>query len=159
LQFRPTSAPCCSYLIELLWRFSGPCFHGRWPSYSRSIRKPQYLCAITKMAQYPLNLNILADLTSFSSEDRFSYSIEGGFRVAIPRVSGWDYHRRANVSELKAHLLPDIKITRGGHVSKHQPQRPSERDYRYAVDKYQQIRALLIICLKLVAESANTLRG
>ena len=86
------------------------------------------------MALYAPSPDVSADLTSFSSEDRFSYSAESGFRVAIPRVGYWDYHTRAKISELKARLVPDVKLTRGGNISKHQAGRLVEEDYRYLID-------------------------
>jgi hypothetical protein len=82
------------------------------------------------MAQYALNINMLADLTSFFSVDRFSYSTESGFRVAIPRVNGWDYCARAKIQDLKAYLLSDVNLARCGHISKHKPLRPIEEGYR-----------------------------
>ena len=83
------------------------------------------------MARYAPSLNAMVDLTSFLSEERFSYSTDGGFRVAIPRITGWDHHPRAKISELKAYLLVDLKLTRRGRLSQYQPERPVEQDYRY----------------------------
>ena len=83
------------------------------------------------MAQHALSSNVSASLTSFSAKDRFSYSAASGFRVAIPRVGHWDYHTRAKLPELKALLIADVKLTRGGKISKHQPERPFPGgDYR-----------------------------
>jgi len=86
------------------------------------------------MAWYTQSLNAMVDLTSFSSEERFSYSTDGGFRVAIPRITEWDHHPRAKISELKAHLLADLKLTSRGQLSQYQPERPVEQDYRYLHD-------------------------
>jgi hypothetical protein len=97
----------------------------------RNLPEPSHLSVITNMARYAPGLNAMVDLTSFLSEERFSYSSDGGFRVAIPRITGWDHHPRAKISELKEYLLADLKLTRGGRLSQYQPERPAEQDYRY----------------------------
>jgi len=86
------------------------------------------------MARYAQSLDAVVDLRSFSSEERFSYSTDGGFRVAIPRIIEWDHHPRAKISELKAHLFADLKLTSRGQLSQYQPKRPAEQDYRYLCD-------------------------
>ena len=102
-----------------------------------NLREPSYLSAIINMARYVPSLNAMVDLTSFLSEERFSYSTDDGFRVAIPRITEWDHHPRAKISELKAHLLVDLKLTRGGQLSQYQPERPAEQDYRYLRDTFK----------------------
>jgi hypothetical protein len=86
------------------------------------------------MAWYAQSFNAMVDLSSFSSEERFSYSTDGGFRVAIPRITEWDHHPRAKISELKAHLFVDLRLTSRGQLSQYQPKRPVEQDYRYLRD-------------------------
>jgi hypothetical protein len=99
------------------------------------------------MARYAPSLNAMVDLTSFSSEERFSYSTDGGFRVAIPRITEWVYHPRAKISELKAYLFADLKLTRGGRLSQYQPERPVEQDYRYLRDASKTHHTTLISLL------------
>jgi hypothetical protein len=90
-----------------------------------------------KSTHYTLSLDMFADFASFSSEGRFSYSKDQGFRVAIPRMNDWDFHRRASISELKTRLLPNVKLTRCGHIPDRQLARPIEQDYRYFVDSFE----------------------
>ncbi len=84
------------------------------------------------MAQSDSNISILADLTrSLSGADRFSFSPKYGFRLAVPRGGYDNIHSRASISDLKAHLLPVGKLTRGGHLSSNQLEPPQEQEYSW----------------------------
>jgi hypothetical protein len=139
-----------SILLSLL-------FDGNCCACIHNLRGPSYLSTAINMARHAQNLNAMIDLTSFSSEERFSYSTDGGFRVAIPRITEWDYHPRAKISELKAHLLADLKLTRRGRLSQYQPDRPVEQDYRYLRILPRLPHHTYLFALQLVVGSAHTL--
>lgn len=68
-------------------------------------------------------------MESFSQRERFVW--HDAFTVIIPNGSRTAYHPRASQSQLKALLTPQLRLTRGGNISSHQPGPPSAQPYDF----------------------------
>jgi hypothetical protein len=99
----------------------------------------------------------MVDLTSFLSEELKRSSTDGGFRIAIPHNTEWDYHPHAKILELKTHLLAGLKPTRGMQLSPYQPERLVEQDYRYLRITSKTTTPYFSLCLIVSGWSAHTL--
>ena len=73
-------------------------------------------------------------MSTLSAQDKFVFDADG-FQVRLPNPASKDepyllYHR-ALVSELRPHVLPMPRLTRGGNISSHQPEPAKEQPYTY----------------------------
>jgi hypothetical protein len=69
-------------------------------------------------------------MDSFSQRERFVW-MGDTFNVMIPNGSRTAYHPRASVAQLKALLIPEIRLTRAGNISTHQPTPPPPQPYDF----------------------------
>ena len=69
-------------------------------------------------------------MESFSQPERFIWH-DGMFTVIIPNGTRTAYHPRASVSYLKTLLIPQIRLTRAGNISSHQPPPPPPLPYDF----------------------------
>lgn len=69
-------------------------------------------------------------MESFSQPERFIWH-DGVFTVIIPNGSRTAYHPRASVAYLKTLLIPQLRLTRAGNISSHQPPPPPPQPYDF----------------------------
>ncbi|ERF74020.1 hypothetical protein EPUS_03835 [Endocarpon pusillum Z07020] len=69
-------------------------------------------------------------MESFSQPERFIWH-DGVFTVIIPNGTRTAYHPRASVSYLKTLLIPQLRLTRAGNISSHQPPPPPPHPYDF----------------------------
>ncbi len=69
-------------------------------------------------------------MDSFSQPERFIWH-EGVFAVIIPNGTRTAYHPRASLSYLRTLLIPQLRLTRAGNISSHQPPPPPARPYDF----------------------------
>jgi hypothetical protein len=67
---------------------------------------------------------------SFSQRERFIWR-DNTLTVIIPNGTRTAYHPRASQSYLKALLIPQLRLTRAGNVSSHQPTPPPPQTYDF----------------------------
>ena len=73
-------------------------------------------------------------MDTLSGQDKFLYNSDG-FHVIIPNPTsdGQPYllYDRVRVTDLRPHVLPEPRFTRGGHLSSHQPEPVEEQPYTF----------------------------
>lgn len=69
-------------------------------------------------------------MDSFSQRDRFVWR-DNEFQVIIPNGTRTACYPRASPSYLKALLIPQLRLTRGGNISLHQPTPPPPQPYEF----------------------------
>jgi hypothetical protein len=69
-------------------------------------------------------------MASFSQPERFTWH-DNAFTVMIPNGNRTAYHARASQSDLRALLMPQLRLTRGGNISQHQPDPPAPQPYDF----------------------------
>lgn len=69
-------------------------------------------------------------MESFSQRERFIWHGDA-FNVIIPNGTRTAYHPRATQSYLRALLMPQLRLTRAGNISLHQPPPPSPQPYDF----------------------------
>jgi hypothetical protein len=69
-------------------------------------------------------------MDSFSQRSRFTYA-NNTLTVMIPNGSRTNLHPRASLPHLKALLTPQVRLTRGGNISQHQPAPPDPEPYDF----------------------------
>ena len=75
-------------------------------------------------------------MTTFAALDRFAYN-HRGLCVSVPNPKlgeterPYNLYPRALVPELRPHVLPEPRLTRGGHISTHQPDPPRPLPYDF----------------------------
>ncbi|KAF7508035.1 hypothetical protein GJ744_009617 [Endocarpon pusillum] len=69
-------------------------------------------------------------MESFSQPERFIWHNDA-LTVIIPNGTRTAYHPRASVSYLKTLLIPQLRLTRAGNISSHQPPPPPPQPYDF----------------------------
>jgi hypothetical protein len=69
-------------------------------------------------------------MDSFSQRERFVW-MGDAFTVMIPNGSRTSYYARASLLQLKALLTPQLRLTRAGNISTHQPTPPAPQPYEF----------------------------